>query len=301
MKYSAEDRDNIPPVRGSEEELSQKDKKKSADNDTEKEKTDAVKDKEAGTDSDKSSEDNEPLEDNLENYTKNIFVKLKNEREQIKKRTKNMSSSERFKYIFYYYKWTIFFTFLGILFIAYVISLIYENTRPVGFSYAIVNSYDISNDTNTQIVDDFLKEYGLDKGYKVDSLKDVTLNKQALESGSDEATTYKYMSFSTYCDNDYFDIVFTDLDGLKICAFNGQAHPAEEIISADNMAKCSDRLVTVLGKDGRDAVYGIDVSDIPAIAAMNLRYKKVYLCFPGDSERNITTANNFLTYLLSLQ
>ncbi|MBQ8952361.1 MAG: hypothetical protein IJ065_14600 [Eubacterium sp.] len=301
MKYSAEDRDNIPPVRGSKEELSQKGRKKSADTDTEKAKNDTVKDKEAGTDSDKNSEDNEPLEDNLENYTKNIFVKLKNERQLIKKRTKNMSSSERFKYILYYYKWTIFFTFLGILFIAYVISIIYENTRPVGFSYAIVNSYDISNDTNTQIIDDYLNAYDLDRGYKVESVKDITLNKQVLDSGSDQATTYKYMSFSTYCDNDYFDVLFTDLDGLKICALNGQIHPAEEVISADNMAKCSDRLVTALGKDGKDTVYGIDVSDIPAVAAMNLKYKKVYLCFPGNSERNITTANNFLTYLLSLK
>ena len=299
MKYSAEDRDNIPPVRGSEEEAAQNNAKKS--DKVSSEKADDIQKTDDSKTSSDNSEKSEPLEDNLENYTKNIFVKLKHEREQIRKRTKDMSSSGRIKYILYYYKWTIIFAVLGILFVAYVISLIYENTRPVGFSYAIVNSYDISNDTNTQIVDDYLKAYGLDKGYKVDSLTDVTLNKQALESGSDEATTYKYMSFSTYCDNDYFDIVFTDLDGLKICAFNGQAHPAEEVISAENMAKCSDRLVTVLGKDGRDAVYGIDVSDIPAIASMNLRYKKVYLCFPGDGERNITTANNFLTYLLSLK
>ena len=296
MKYSAEDRDNIPPVRGSEEEAARKSTKKADKDDSDKKEKADVKNS-----STENAEKEEPLEDNLENYTKNIFIKFKHEREQIRKRTKDMSSFERFKYIFYYYKWTIFFTFLGILFIAYIISLIYENTRPVGFSYAIVNSYDISNDTNTQVIDDYLTAYNIDHGYKVESVKDVTLNKQVLDSGSDETTTYKYMSFSTYCDNDYFDVIFTDMEGLKICAFNGQAHPADEVISADNMAKCSDRLVTVLGQDGRDAVYGIDVSDVPAIQAMNLRYQQVYLCFPGDTERNITTANNFLTYLLSLE
>ena len=74
MKYSAEDRDNIPPVRGSEEEAAQKSTKKADKDDSDKKEKADVKNSSA-----ENAEKEEPLEDNLENYTKNIFIKFKHE------------------------------------------------------------------------------------------------------------------------------------------------------------------------------------------------------------------------------
>ena len=293
MRYSESDKGNIPPVRGTDEEAALHESGE-LDN-MYKKHIDSNK---------KSAEEsgpNEDAEDNLEHYTKNVFQKMKNERELYKKRTKGMSGMEKLKYFLYYYKWPIVISVVIVVFIAYVISLIYDFTRPVGFSYAIVNSYDISGETNTEIISDYLKEYKLNKGYKVESLKDITLDRYSIESGNDQTATYKYMSFSGYCTNNYFDILFSNKAGMEICAENGQIHPVDQILTPDTIAKCSDRLVTAKGKDGQTVAYAIDVSDLACIKGMGLKYTDVYICFPGTSERNLTSANNFVTYILSRQ
>ncbi len=249
--------------------------------------------------SDKESDTPSSSENFLENYTKNPFKRMLNERKRMSEAMKDMKASEKLKYFFEYYKWHVFVVFLIIFFILYMINFIYQRTLPVAMSYAILNN-NVNADINTDIFKDYASYYGMDKGYKTEAVTDIILS---APEGSDDAeqqmvNNYKYMSFATYCSENYFDIIITDKDGMDICAEKQHIYPADQVLSQENLEKFRSMgiLTESKGTDGT-AVYGINISSVPAIQSMNLRYKTVYLCFPGVSEQNIENANKFVEYL----
>lgn len=251
-------------------------------------------------DSDKTSDNPSSTENFLESYTKNPFKRMKNERKRMAEAMKDMTGKEKIKYFFDYYKWHVVVCFLIIVFILGIVNFIYQRSLPVAMSYAIVNN-NVNADIDTGIFKDYASYYGLNKGYKTEAVTDIILT---VPEGSDDAeqqmvNTYKYMSFATYCSENYFDIIITDKDGLDICAEKSHIYPAEQVLTAENLEKFRSMglLTESKGADGTTAVYGIDISAVPAIQSMNLRYNDVYLCFPGISEQNIENANKFLDYL----
>jgi hypothetical protein len=213
---------------------------------------------------------------------------------------KDMNSSEKLKYFFYYYKWHMFILLLAVFFVLSIINFIYQRSLPVSISYAVINNSNLNEETDYSIFSEYTAEYGLQKGYKMESVTDIILSEATFGSleASDETSNYKYMSFATYCGQNYFDIALTDKTGLELCSSKGHLHPVDSIISSDNLGKCTGRLTECASPEGTNAVYGIDISDIPIIKNMHLRYKDVYICFPGNSEQNITNANRFLEFIL---
>ena len=244
-----------------------------------------------------------PVEDNLENYTRNPFKRMKRERARMAEQMADMTTSGKIKYIFYYYKWYMLVTLLAIFFIFYLIDVIYKNSRPVALSYVIVNSFDIEGIYNkVDPILEYADYYGIRENHKIDAVTDITLKEKAFDENNQnsELDNYRYVSFSNGCGNDYFDVIFADEEGLRVCSFAAHAHPVKDILTPENYERCEkeNRLVTQKGFEGEPDYYGVDISDLPAAKAMNLRYSKIYLCFPGDSESNIKNANNFLAFIL---
>ena len=245
----------------------------------------------------------EKTEDNLENYTRNPFKRMKLERMRMAEQMKDMTTSGKIKYIFYYYKWHMLITLIAVFFIFYLIDVIYKNSRPVALSYVIVNSFDIEGIYNKiDPIYEYADYYGIRENHKIDAVTDITLKEESFDENnqSTDMTNYRYISFSNGCGNDYFDVIFTDTEGLKVCSMAAHARPVKDILTPENFERCKEenRLITQKGYEGEPDYYGVDISDLPVAKAMNLRYDDIYLCFPGDSESNIENANKFLAYIL---
>jgi len=240
-------------------------------------------------------------ENYLENYTKNPFKRMKNERKRMSEAMKDMNTVEKIKYFIYYYKWHVFVGFIIVFFILYIINFIYQRSLPVAMSYAIINNNNMNGDTDTGIFKEYAAYYGMEKGHRTEAVTDIILSNSEIAEGSDGemVNNYKYMSFATYCSEDYFDIVITDKEGMDICSSKSHIYPVDQILSSENLEKCRTMGLLTESKsaDGSTAFYGIDISAVPAIQGMHLRYNDAYLCFPGHSERNIENANKFFEFL----
>ena len=239
--------------------------------------------------------------DSYDRITKNPFKRMKYDREQIAEEMKDMSFWGKVKYIFYYYKWHMFVTLIVLFVIFEVISIIYQNSRPVAISYVIINSYSLDDTLNTDIFTDYADYYQFDNGYKTDSVVDIILDFEKYKENSEYLiNNYRYMSFSTYCSENYFDILFTDRSGLDVCSARSHVYPVDQILNEENFEKCKSqgRLTASTGYGGDIGYFAIDISDIPAVKAMNLRYTEIYLAFPGKSQQNIDNANRFVSYIL---
>lgn len=243
-------------------------------------------------------------EDNLEIKKMKFSDRIKAKQAKLKENMEGMTTSQKVGYILYYYKGTIIWTIL-ILFAAIAIPItIYNKTRPVAISYAVINCQQDEN-INTQLFEDYKEYYGFAKSDQIQVSKSIFLNSEDYNTNTiHNYSQSDYSQFPMLCHNDYFDVVFTDEVGLEFCTTQSIIQPLESRLSPDiyNIIKeeYGDLIVESPNYNGDMVEYAIDISDTEFGQSLGTSYDTIYICFPGTSERNFTNSKKMLDFIFDL-
>ena len=238
-------------------------------------------------------------EDNLELHNLRFFERQRAKRAKLKENMKDMTRGQKFGYILSYYKGKI---ILGLILLAICIALpvtIYKKSRPVAISYCIVNAAE-PDAVNTDFVDDYRTMFGLTGAYQVHNDLTVHLDKETYLQESQGSSASVYTELPMLCFNGYYDIMILDEKGLEYCAMQEIIYPLKNYLPADIYSLVEDRLSEAEDHDGVSVPFAIDISDTEFAKHLNLGYDKVYLGFPGNSERNYINSKRMIKYALHL-
>ena len=255
------------------------------------------------TDVENKSKDTKPTvntEDNLELLSLSFRDRQRAKRARIKEHMEGMTKGQKFGYILSYYKGRI---ILGLVLLAICIAIpvtIYKKSRPVALSYCIVNSPEPSA-VDTSFVDEYLDFYNLNGAYQLESDVTVHLDKDTyLEEYSQNSSASVYTELPMLCFNGFYDVMIMDEKGLEYCAMQEIIYPLRNYLPAEIYSEVESRICTADDNDGVNVPFAIDISDTDFAKGLNLGYDKVYLGFPGNTERNYVNAKRMLKFILHL-
>ena len=255
------------------------------------------------TDGEKTSKDAKPTvntEDNLELHSLSFRDRQRAKRARLKEHMDGMSKGQKFGYILSYYKGKI---ILGLILLAICIAIpvtIYKKSRPVALSYCIVNAPEPSA-VDTSFVDEYLDFYNLNGAYQLESDVTVHLDKDTyLEEYSQNSSASIYTELPMLCFNGYYDVMIMDEKGLEYCAMQEIIYPLRNYLPAEIYSEVESRICSADDNDGVNVPFAIDISDTDFAKGLKLGYDKVYLGFPGNTERNYINAKRMLKFILHL-
>jgi hypothetical protein len=255
------------------------------------------------TESEKDSKDAKPTvntEDNLELHSLSFRDRQRAKRARLKEHMDGMSKGQKFGYVLSYYKGKI---ILGLILLAICIAIpvtIYKKSRPVALSYCIVNAPEPSA-VDTSFVDEYLDFYNLNGAYQLESDVTVHLDKDTyLEEYSQNSSASIYTELPMLCFNGYYDVMIMDEKGLEYCAMQEIIYPLRNYLPAEIYSEVESRICSADDNDGVNVPFAIDISDTDFAKGLKLGYDKVYLGFPGNTERNYINAKRMLKFILHL-
>lgn len=218
-------------------------------------------------------------------------------KEQIKETTASMTPWERKKYLLYYYKERIIiFTIAAVVFTILGVQ-IYQGTRPVSISYAVINCKN-QLEFNATAFEQYAKDIDKDSGYRINGETNVELKKdEYTQSYENNANSQKYINFETMATADYYDVIFTDMEGAVYCGMMDIFYPLDKFLTPEYYDKIKDRIVILRNMKDEPTQYAIDISDTEFAKSLNLGYDDIYIGFPGDQKDNHERVEWFLDYL----
>ena len=102
------------------------------------------------------------------------------------------------------------------------------------------------------------------------------------------------------CFNGYYDVMIMDEKGLEYCAMQEIIYPLRNYLPAEIYSEVESRICSADDNDGVNVPFAIDISDTDFAKGLKLGYDKVYLGFPGNTERNYINAKRMLKFILHL-
>lgn len=221
-------------------------------------------------------------------------------KEHFLEETKDMDKAHKFEHFFLYYKWYILVPIFVVLIIVWISLIVYSNTRPIGLSYVILNSYD-QDKVNRDFYDEYFSYHQLsNKNQEISDLNyyiDYDYYIQH-ESTLISDSNSNYYIFSNNCDKGDYDIVITDRSGLDYCCHIGIIKPLSEYFDQDTYNKISSYTISVKDYYGDTLPYAIDISNTDFARELSTGYTEMYVIFPGVTDRNYKNACRFIEYLL---
>lgn len=244
------------------------------------------------------------IEDNLEIHNLKGKEKRKARRERLKEYTADMTKKEKAEYYIYYYKWKALIAVIAIIAIVSLSVTIYRQNKPVAISYALVNCDTYTTDTSV-FENDYMKYYGFGRKYQIRSTYPIRYNLDTFEEDyAKNPNDAGFTSFPILCNNNYYDVIVTDLTGLRYCGQTSLVHPLTACLTPDLdksfREKYPDRIIQVENYNGDLTEYAIDISGTAFAEKLNPGYEDVYLCFPGTAPENITNIRRLLNYIFQL-
>lgn len=243
-------------------------------------------------------------EDNLELHNMKLKDRIAAKKARYKKYTEDMSKGQKYKYFLYYYKGRLLlFAFLIFLCIAIPVT-IYNKTRPVSIAYAVINCTDPKG-INTSLFEDYRNFYTFEEPNQIIDDKEIHLSLDEYnENTIHSANSTDYSQFPMLCHNNYYDIVFTDEKGLLFCSTNSVVLTLEAGLPKDLYQileeDYSDLIVEAPNYNDDPVPFAIDISDTDFAKDLNLGYSPVYVCVPGNSERNMSNIKKMINFILDL-
>ncbi len=296
----------IPPMDGDDTDTSEKegntDDNTSSDSDT------STGDVEGDTsDSDKADiKDEHRKDDKLEMAFLSKKERRKVKRERFKEQWSGMSGKEKFIHFKEYYLWKVVFIAFLIVFAAFGIKLMKDNSRPVALSYAVLNSpnhYEVNTDALEAL---YREHYDLSDRYVFNCLLDVTMDPKTFDANYyADSNAPEYSSFPVHCANNYFDIIISDRKGIICAARKSRIHSFYMIFSEEDYEivtsdKYKDKILMAVDYYGDEEEFAFDISGTEFAKSLNLGYDDVYIAFPGKSVENMNNIKMVLNYIFDM-
>lgn len=214
-----------------------------------------------------------------------------------------MTKKERFAHLIYCFKWQIIGCFIGIVAIAAIGISYYNNSKPMALSYAVVNSPS-PFEINTDIISkDYTEFYDINHGHQIVSTLNIVYSEKSYNEhyNTDDIS---YTSFPTLCYEDYYDVIFSDKDGVLFLSQTSLINPIEDCLGQDILNGFindnSDLILESKDSNGTSKNYAIDISNTEFAKNLNLGYDDVYICFPGSNTQNITNIRRLINFIFNL-
>ncbi|MBR6403931.1 MAG: hypothetical protein IKS48_11160 [Eubacterium sp.] len=211
---------------------------------------------------------------------------------ELKETMEGMNPFEKVKYLIYYFKEAIIFIALIGILAGTVGKSIYDASRPIVISYAVVNCLN-QLDFNSSAFEEYAKAINKYKGYQIKE----NINLGFTGKDNSISASQQYTNFLTLSTDDYYDIIFTDKDGADFCSRESAFLPLDSYLDKEHYDLINDRIYSAKDKDGNLQQFAIDISDTEFAKSLNIGYNDIYIGFTGDQERNIQAVYDFLDYL----
>lgn len=213
--------------------------------------------------------------------------------QKFKNTMKSLTWKERIAHLWEYYKW---FGIGAVVIIAMTVSIVIsvtQNSREMLYSGVCIN-LSMSDEGKAYMTEDWFEKLEGDEKKAQVELTPMSLNMEAgtmtdiaMSSGE------KLVAMITTCELDY---MLMDAYALTYCGNNGMFAPLNKFLSQEMIEKFEGKLVTIKDEDS-EYVGAIDISDLPFVKKHLGSKDKVYIAFPGNTER--TDRNEaFLQYIL---
>lgn len=214
--------------------------------------------------------------------------------EELKGHLKDMTWKERLDYLWEYYKWVAILAGIVVVIVASVISGIVQNSKTLLYSGITVN-VSISEEGTTYLTDTLFAKLEGKEGKDKIELSPMYIN---LEAGAytetATANVTKLISMISVGDVDY---LLLDAYALQYCGNSGAFAPLENTLSQEMLAKFEGKIVTIQDEQSEYQA-AIDISDLPFVKKHITSKDKVYIAFPGNTERSAQN-EAFLEYLMN--
>lgn len=231
----------------------------------------------------------------------------KKERKEAKKKEledilSGMSKKEKAMYIFTYYKWYFLLPIIATILIVYIGSTIYKNSRPIALSYAVLNVVE-PNALNKDFEQDFLECNNYSSKYRYTSNIEFDINYDYFIENKEFIITSNSTDYNTLqkaCEFGDYDILITNMTGLKYCSEENVVNPLIGYFGADIIAKLKGKEVYSNDTNGIQLPYALDISDTEFAKRLNTGYDDIYLTFPGANANNKKNAIKFIEYVFGM-
>lgn len=262
--------------------------------------------KQDASESEESISDKISGEDNLELAHMKRSQRRKAKRERFKKNTEGMSKAEKFSYFMSYYKWHIILPVLLTVVAFLLIRSIYQNSRPVAISLAVINCR-TEEQINYDVLDDYMAFYEYDEDdYQIQtssySYLDLETYSKDYNQNPDSAN---YSQLPNLCYQGYFDVIVADKTGIIYCAAMGYMQPLNSVLYKDVSdiiyGEYEDLVFATENASHVEKDFAIDISDTEFAARLNLDYDDVYLGFVGQTDTNLSNARHLLNYIFDMK
>ena len=215
--------------------------------------------------------------------------------------TADMTAGERFRHFMDCNKWKLMGILMIIVSLTWISLAVYSNTRPTALSYAVANSPN-PWDVNTSVFDDYKAFYNYSDSAKIKDMQNLHYDPATYNDNYDANGT-EYSSFPLLCEDNVYDVMFSDKGGVDCLSYLNLIHPLDTYSGTLKTlfdGPLSDYVITDQDSANHTSAYAIDISGTDFAKDLNLGYDDVYLSFPGNSEENVEHIVKLLNYIFDL-
>lgn len=218
-------------------------------------------------------------------------------KEQLKETMEGMPPLKKASYLLYYYKEALIASVVILVFLFFLTSTIYRNTRPITISYAVLNCGN-QLEFNADAIDDYAKSIGKFDGHQIKGDTNIVVKEDEYSKEYEaNPNSQIYINFMTMASSDYYDVLFTNEEGAKYCASVDIFYPLDKYLDSDTYNLVKDDIKVFTNMDGKPMESVIDISGTEFAKSLNVGYEDVYIGFPGDQERNHQAVRDLILYL----
>lgn len=241
--------------------------------------------------------------------------KFKANHQRCKDNMEGMSKKERTKYFLYFYRGYIIMGLI-LLFLAIAIPIhIYNRSRPVAISYAVLNQASFYT-TSKSSINDYMDYFGYDSSYKSEEYTGIQLRPQGEEPTTETvdniAIAYQdessagYIQFPLLCRDGYIDFVLMDIDAIQCLEGSDLFASLEDTLSSETYSQLLTKypelkIASIKDADGNTIEFAIDVSDTEFVKGFDVSYSEVYLAFPKTKDPENIKPKQIIQFIYGIE
>lgn len=223
-------------------------------------------------------------EDSLELHYMSLRERFAAKRAKYKEEIQDMGPGRRIGHFMRYYKWFVIIPAIVLACVIAIIITVHRNLQPVGLSYMILNVKD-EDVLDTSFYEDFVAQFDIPDNYQETSSTTYHVKYADYLEREDiylSSSSTDYYRISTNCEAGNFDVIITDMDGLKYLSRIDIIQVLSNTLDSSVYDSLEKYIVYVDGPYGSET-FGLDISDTDFARGLNTGYSKVYIAIPSNT------------------